>query len=359
MAPVLAPESLLIPLADIEIPPNFRKSKPSKVNELADSIAFNGLLQPIGVRKGIGGKPFVLVFGGHRLAAHKKLKLGQIEARLLEMSSAQAESAMIAENLFRNPLKSAEYLIATKRWEELFKAEHGEAKRGPKSGDPEVLPTVGTTPEPTDEATFQRVAAETLGVSKTKIYEDAKAARILSDENLEVMRDREVGLLDIRAVAAIKTEDDREKAVLLIASGMEPKTAIALATAPDNATLTTVEQDDEPSYKPEHEYDDEEWVLTFCSETIKKLSFTTAFKSDAILWRKTRDALNFFRKTANALMKTKSAFARSPLRYRYNSLLAISHPNTWYACGNCGGTGSGCNTCNGFGYSIRNEGSAR
>ena len=58
-----------------------------KLGEITDSIKADGLLQPIGVRKG-KNKPFSLVFGGHRLAAHTRLKKYEIEARMFDMTDA-------------------------------------------------------------------------------------------------------------------------------------------------------------------------------------------------------------------------------------------------------------------------------
>lgn len=362
-APTLStPETITIPVNDIVIPANFRKSKPSKVAEIADSLERDGLLQPIGVRKADVGPAlsgYVLVFGGHRLAAHKRLKRKDIECRLLDITAAQAESAMIAENLFRNPLKSAEYIRSLKRWQELFAVEHPVPRKAGRQAAPKEAGGIVLSPDmipPIPGPRFDEVVSSTLGVSTSKIRGDAKAARILSDPDIDILEARGIGVQDIKAIASIKAQDSRQKAVSLVASGMEPKTAIAFATAPENATLTEVVQADEPSYRPESEYTDEEWLLHFCADALGRLEFQAPFKADAILWRRTRDALGDLRKKVMAVLKKPTTQARAPYRFRLTSILNILHPNEWPRCGPCNGKGGDCQSCHGMGYTVKTGG---
>jgi ParB-like chromosome segregation protein Spo0J len=75
-----------------------REIKDEAVDGLADSIQAIGMQHPITVRQGPDGK-YVLIAGGHRLAAHKRLGLRKIQARVIEGDRARIWS--ISENLHR------------------------------------------------------------------------------------------------------------------------------------------------------------------------------------------------------------------------------------------------------------------
>lgn len=70
---------IAIPLGDIYVPTQRRKEiKPDVVEEIAESIAENGLQVPIGVRK--GRERYVLVNGLQRLEACRALGEETIQA---------------------------------------------------------------------------------------------------------------------------------------------------------------------------------------------------------------------------------------------------------------------------------------
>lgn len=81
---------------------------PAELNELADSIRSEGLLQPIVVRK--SGAKYQLVAGERRWRAFQLLKLRSIPARVVEASDASAAALGLIENLQReglNPIEEA------------------------------------------------------------------------------------------------------------------------------------------------------------------------------------------------------------------------------------------------------------
>lgn len=85
-----------------------REIHPEHVEELANSIQSEGLLQPIVVREKKG--KFELIAGERRLHAFKYLKLKAIPARIIEASDASSATLALIENLQRenlNPIDEA------------------------------------------------------------------------------------------------------------------------------------------------------------------------------------------------------------------------------------------------------------
>lgn len=85
-----------------------REMDAERVQELADSIRSEGLMQPIVVRQ--AGKRYELIAGERRWRAHQQLRLKSILARVVEVSDASSASMALIENLQRenlNPLEEA------------------------------------------------------------------------------------------------------------------------------------------------------------------------------------------------------------------------------------------------------------
>jgi len=100
-----------IPVTGIEPNPYQprREIDAEHIDELAASIASEGLLQPIVVRSRKDGK-FELIAGERRWRAHQKLGLKEISARVMEASDASSAVISLIENLQReglNPIEEA------------------------------------------------------------------------------------------------------------------------------------------------------------------------------------------------------------------------------------------------------------
>jgi ParB family chromosome partitioning protein len=81
----------------------------ARLDELANSIKASGVIQPIVVRKGEGGR-FTLITGERRLLASKKADKATIPSIIREVSNVQAMEMTIVENLQRadlNPIEQA------------------------------------------------------------------------------------------------------------------------------------------------------------------------------------------------------------------------------------------------------------
>jgi len=90
-------------------PYQMRREIPAEqLNELAESIRAEGLLQPIVVRK--HGDRFQLIAGERRWRAFQQLKIKSIPARIVEASNASSAALGLIENLQReglNPIEEA------------------------------------------------------------------------------------------------------------------------------------------------------------------------------------------------------------------------------------------------------------
>ncbi len=105
-----------IPLNQIIVIDNTRKTfTEQKLNELAQSIRENGVLEPILVRPRIEGT-FDLIAGERRLRAAFIAGLITIPALIEDMDDEQALSANIIENLQREGLRYMEQALAIRRF---------------------------------------------------------------------------------------------------------------------------------------------------------------------------------------------------------------------------------------------------
>jgi len=116
--PKLVSDSVKQPLIN-EIPLRYIKSNPFQprvdfdeeaLNELADSITTQGIIQPITVRK-ISDQEYQLISGERRLIASKKAKLRSIPAYVREANDQQMLEMALIENIQRENLNAIE--IAT------------------------------------------------------------------------------------------------------------------------------------------------------------------------------------------------------------------------------------------------------
>ncbi len=116
---------VLIEIENIAVGHRLRSVSKIKVDELAESIAAVGLLQPIVITEDAN-----LVAGLHRLEACQRLGISEINAVVIPNCQLQREIAEIDENLIRNQLSVLEQCEQLKRRKELYEALYPETKRG-------------------------------------------------------------------------------------------------------------------------------------------------------------------------------------------------------------------------------------
>lgn len=353
-------------IASIDTPKNWRTVKVSRVRQLADSIATQGLLQPIGITPNPEAPDrFLLVFGKGRLEACRLLNHETIDAKVLAVNPEEHEAATAAENIFRSELTAGERVIALSTWQAFYQKAH------PASSDRIAKAAVtrkvsaaigrGQTPEPVPPS-FSEHAAETTGVPARTIRRYAGAAQNLSEEHLGILAERGVPLKDIEQINKAAPEV-QQRAVSLIASGMASREAIAKATTPANATVEQVEDPTEEG-KTEEELSDDEWLETYCGEVLARLKYQAVYRKAALLYRHIREAVAMFRgKTKKALAQSKTQLY-DPYHRVVAAVVNVDHPKHWTPCGPCGGAGmsgnkSKCGFCHGHAFSLSNAGGRR
>ena len=96
-----------------------------KLNELADSIKKNGIIQPIAVRpsKSDQGK-YEIIAGERRWLAAQRAGLHSIPVNILDLSDVESLEVAIVENIQRDDLNPIEEAKGYKRLNEEFKYDH-------------------------------------------------------------------------------------------------------------------------------------------------------------------------------------------------------------------------------------------
>ena len=120
-------QSTTVAIADLSRNPyqprqNFKEEK---LEELANSIRKNGIIQPIAVRnaKSSSGK-YEIVAGERRWLAAQKAGLHEIPVTVLELSDVESLEVAIVENIQRDDLNPIEEARGYKRLNEEFKYDH-------------------------------------------------------------------------------------------------------------------------------------------------------------------------------------------------------------------------------------------
>lgn len=112
-----AGEITTLPLREIEPDPNQpRKNfEAEPLNELAESIAENGLLQPIAVRHNPAGTGYTIIAGERRWRACRIAGLAEVPVVIKEVTDEQAMELALVENLQREDLDPVEEALGCKR----------------------------------------------------------------------------------------------------------------------------------------------------------------------------------------------------------------------------------------------------
>ena len=193
------PPATMIKLCDVVI--GLRKRALTDVEELAESIADVGLMNPITVRE-----DRTLIAGLHRIKACEKLGWEEIPARVLTVDDAKAELAQIDENIRRTPLTELQESQHLQRRKELYAAANPSAK----SGSDDKGAVIGFTDD----------AAKQMGKSTRVIRRKTRrAANIAPDVQKRIASTpiADSGS-ELDALASAPPEEQRE-AVARVASG--------------------------------------------------------------------------------------------------------------------------------------------
>lgn len=370
-------------------------SKEFAVN-LSDSIKSEGMYNPVAVRPNPASPGrFLLVQGKHRLYAVKSvLKEQFINCTIIaDMDDIDAEMAMIAENLWRNPLTRPQHAICLKKWfahwmtknpqkvgrgsagslaaaksREAKKAAASGAKEGNEAGTADA--TAGDDGESTDsgaEQSFTKIVAAATGQSEASATRTKRIAVAFNEDQLDVFNQMSVSQTDMLRIAKIKDEAKRGEVVNLIASGIDVAESIKevmgdAAPKRDNGeSKATAEAKETAKEEKRAELTDDEWFLTYCGEKAAMLGDPSRFKADCLLYRNITDARHAFRAKVKAAVKaTGEAGTKGPVFFAVNRIIAMSHPRDFTLCFDCKGKGKdsasvNCKKCGGAGFALKLE----
>lgn len=380
-----------------KVDPALRKFSKEFATNLAASIAAESMYNPIVVRPDPEREGYYIgVQGRHRhYAQWKVLKQPLIEAKIIaDMDATEHEMAVIAENLWRNPLTKGQQTLSVKKWYEhyqrlypdltssrgaaggqatkaKFEAARARAENGESNGEAQASATVANDSESSGEVKAEngftdRVAAAT-GQSKRSAERELRLARAFTVDQLEALNQMQVAQTHREQIARVKDEANRGAIVNLIASGMEADEAIkqvmadAAPTAPNKGKEEARAESKAKAEKGGDDVDDETWFATYCGEKAALLADPARYKSDAILYRKVLEARAALRAKVKGFVKaTRESRILGPFYNNLNRLIGISHPKDWPLCGTCGGKGMDdkslkCKKCFGCCYELKTE----
>ncbi|ENN94709.1 ParB/RepB/Spo0J family partition protein [Bartonella vinsonii] len=130
----------------IVVPERIRPVDDEHAKALAQSMAREGLMNPITVRHTPNAKEgnYTLIAGAHRLRAAELLGYSDIDAVVVQADKDNAALLEVAENLFRNELSVIDRALFVQTYRELWEKKYGEIKRGgDRKSKVQVAPLIG------------------------------------------------------------------------------------------------------------------------------------------------------------------------------------------------------------------------
>ncbi|MCX7586576.1 ParB/RepB/Spo0J family partition protein [Phenylobacterium sp. 58.2.17] len=244
-----------LPLALIDATDRLRGLDQAAVDELAVSIAETGLVHAITVRavtRQEGSTRYRLVVGGHRLAAHHKLRRATIRCRVAVLSDLDARQMEVDENLIRAGLAPLDFGRFLAERLEIYAERHPDQvvrdadmpsrKRG---RPPKNFLTLRKIPGAYVKAMmgFAEETARDVKLSRQHIYRTVQTWGGLSPEVRDRLQGtaiaRNEGLL--RQLAALGDKAEQAKVAELLISGEAKTVPEGQARAAGNQPMKAVE----------------------------------------------------------------------------------------------------------------------
>lgn len=227
------PKIQMLPVGDIDVDADnrLRPASEAGVEALVTTITELGIIKDaIHVRRvGRGDTAkLVLIAGGHRLAAAKRLEWDEIPARVwADITDNDARFMEIDDNLAGkslDPLDQAEFIAARKA---VYEAEHPEAKRGNAGAQARWDASANLA-----VASFVAVTAEATGLSERNIQRRAMIGEKLTKRQIAALRSapQKIKGGELEALAKMKDDEDRNEVITLFVSGNAKSIGDAWAT---------------------------------------------------------------------------------------------------------------------------------
>ncbi|WP_273757361.1 ParB/RepB/Spo0J family partition protein, partial [Bartonella sp. MM73XJBT] len=145
----------------IVVPERIRPVDDEHAKALAQSMAREGLMNPITVRHTPNAKEgnYTLIAGAHRLRAAELLGYSDIDAVVVQADKDNAALLEVAENLFRNELSVIDRALFVQTYRELWEKKYGEIKvGGDRKSKGKVYPLIGGNQYTKDKVAKVQVA---------------------------------------------------------------------------------------------------------------------------------------------------------------------------------------------------------
>lgn len=190
----------LVPVADIDTRNRLRPVSEAGVESIIASVHEVGVMKdPIHLRRKKGGQ-LVLIAGGHRLEAAKRLGWTEVEAKVwVDVTDDWSRMMEIDDNLAGaelNPLDTALFLAARK---DVYERLHPETRRGIAGG----LARQNSATDMMSVASFATATAEKFGMTDRHVRRLIAAGAALQPAHVERLRqaERAVSLADLQVIA--------------------------------------------------------------------------------------------------------------------------------------------------------------
>ena len=216
-------QSNLVAIADLLRNPyqprqNFKEEK---LEELANSIRKNGIIQPIAVRpsKSSSGK-YEIVAGERRWLAAQRAGLHEIPVTILDLSDVESLEVAIVENIQRDDLNPIEEAKGYKRLNEEFKYDHESISKLMSKSRSHISNTLRLLTLPTDviamleEGTLTSGQARPLiGISNASSIAEEIVSKNYSARKVEyIVRSKKGGKIEkVIDSNILKTQERMEK----------------------------------------------------------------------------------------------------------------------------------------------------
>ncbi len=207
-----------LPIGDIQVNPNQprREFREQQLNELAESIKLDGIIQPLVVRK--AGNTYQLVAGERRLRAAKIAGLDKVPVVVQDIADERLLEVALVENIQREDLHPIELAQAFERLSTELGLNHDEIGR--RTGK--------------DRATI------TNSIRLLQLPADLQG----------LVAERKLSPGHARALLKLKTEEEqRNMAFQAIAEGWTVRTIESAAQRPERAPKPVVANEPDPNLK--------------------------------------------------------------------------------------------------------------
>lgn len=233
-------ESKLLLMSEIKIRNDFEYPRTNhrnndgeaEINNLAADIQLNGLIHPLIVNK--EGSEYVLVAGGRRLSALKKLGSTHVPVSVFEKSIDDQELLAISENWERKDLSDYETDRQLVRWKELYEKKypqtsHGKAKKDENSAS---LPS------------FSQEVSTKLAASVRTVQIRVARIKKSSPQVLEAYKNNKIKPSQVNQLIKLSEEEQNKYLAQIIGKGItETKRVLQPNTGTDQSEPDVVPPD--------------------------------------------------------------------------------------------------------------------